>query len=915
MSKQQANDIKFKIPFLKLSTGVISDSSFVLCKAFSSSLVKTLGSSGFSLMISKKNKTYRLSIMPKNIDEVIETLENSVYIKTQGRPTLEVLNTRTQRISYDCLLSKSSDCIFKMIFPHFLVLRLDIKEELDEWRNYLDILKIQYWKGWFELISYKNTSIKFMDLFNNSDITWETKYYILVLLTNSLMKLDSLNSSTFYLLKHPNSSNILKEIYFSYKKFTHELFLEYSNREICAKPLLNHQIAIKKVLITPSTVSFFPPEIEIGNRVMRKYSEFSDYFLRVSFCDENFEKRVWPGNSEVLKRFRKILSNFTLFEHEFEFLGFSNSQMRSHSCWMVLKTLDYWANLIREDLGDFSSCKTIAKYTCRLGLCFTSTYKTLHIPKEKIIKISEIERNGYKFSDGVGKISPEFLLEARSMLEISPNDDISAVQIRLGGCKGVVVLAPELDCSIAIRPSMCKFYSEDTSLEVCSFAKWKPAYLNRQIILLLHGLGVPESVFLDLQSNMISDAQKSLENESLALEFIKQYNENGLYNDLVFMLQRNILIKQEPYLEGMLYSIYNNFIVDIKERARIFAPDSSLLVGVMDEYAILNNQQVYIRISAAGKSNIIAGKVVIAKNPCLHPGDVRVLEAVDVPELAHLVNVIVFPQNGPRPHPNECSGSDLDGDEYFVSWNPSLIPPSTCKSMEYPSYIEPIDNDISIEKVKDYFIKYMQSENLGTIANLHLLYADLYGIYSTQAIKLAYLHSQAVDYAKTGIPVSVPSGLKVTIWPDFMQKFYKPSYPSPGILGKLYRSIIINQEIKFFKSTLNPKFIKSGHENYLVQASNILDYYKQEIQTLLRKFQLQNEFKLYQNKLCNKKSGNNRTYVYKLTSQLKQFVKKKFLAVKDDSERRKLASAFYVVSYSQTEPVYTFPWIVYNYLL
>jgi hypothetical protein len=59
----------------------------------------------------------------------------------------------------------------------------------------------------------------------------------------------------------------------------------------------------------------------------------------------------------------------------------------------------------------------------------------------------------------------------------------------------------------------------------------------------------------------------------------------------------------------------------------------------------------------------VLGRVVIAKNPAFHPGDVRVFEAVRAPHLTHLVDVVVFPVKGDRPHPNELSGSGL----YFIN--------------------------------------------------------------------------------------------------------------------------------------------------------------------------------------------------------------------------------------------------------
>lgn len=61
------------------------------------------------------------------------------------------------------------------------------------------------------------------------------------------------------------------------------------------------------------------------------------------------------------------------------------------------------------------------------------------------------------------------------------------------------------------------------------------------------------------------------------------------------------------------------------------------------------------------------GEVLVAKMPCLYPGDVRKYTAVNVPELKRCIrDCIVFPIKGPRPHPNEMSGSDLDGDKYWV---------------------------------------------------------------------------------------------------------------------------------------------------------------------------------------------------------------------------------------------------------
>ncbi|KAK3021858.1 hypothetical protein RJ639_047780 [Escallonia herrerae] len=52
--------------------------------------------------------------------------------------------------------------------------------------------------------------------------------------------------------------------------------------------------------------------------------------------------------------------------------------------------------------------------------------------------------------------------------------------------------------------------------------------------------------------------------------------------------------------------------------------------------------------SGLNHCDVIVEKVTVAKNPYLHPCDIRVLRAVDVPALYHMVDCIVFPQKGER---------------------------------------------------------------------------------------------------------------------------------------------------------------------------------------------------------------------------------------------------------------------------
>ena len=73
-------------------------------------------------------------------------------------------------------------------------------------------------------------------------------------------------------------------------------------------------------------------------------------------------------------------------------------------------------------------------------------------------------------------------------------------------------------------------------------------------------------------------------------------------------------------------------------------PDSALLMGVMDEAGVLNYGEVYVAINpdpSKDMPRVIKGKVVVAKNPCFHPGDVRRLkvQSAALPKNSRLQNL------------------------------------------------------------------------------------------------------------------------------------------------------------------------------------------------------------------------------------------------------------------------------------
>ncbi|CAF4549408.1 unnamed protein product, partial [Didymodactylos carnosus] len=109
----------------------------------------------------------------------------------------------------------------------------------------------------------------------------------------------------------------------------------------------------------------------------------------------------------------------------------------------------------------------------------------------------------------------------------------------------------------------------------------------------------------------------------------------------------------------------------LRQRSNVAIPNCSgrVMFGIIDGTSTLEYGDVFIQYTTRNKSEpqIVLGNVAITKNPCLYPDDIRILKAADVPQLHHLYNCVVFPSKEHRPHTNEISGSDLDGDVYWIN--------------------------------------------------------------------------------------------------------------------------------------------------------------------------------------------------------------------------------------------------------
>ena len=303
---------------------------------------------------------------------------------------------------------------------------------------------------------------------------------------------------------------------------------------------------------------------------------------------------------------------------------------------------------------------------------------------------------------------------------------------------------------LCLRPSMVKFEgSTDQNLEICGAAyRPLPMYLNRDFVKILEDLGVPIESFLALQKKAVKRLQDIIQSPVNAARFLE-------VNHVCLCARTPLLIRQlddlgidfqkDTFLRHVVQLAALVQLRDMKYRARIPVEKGATLYGIADETGYLKEGEVYISTRKPDNTrDDLIGPVIVTRAPARHPGDVQVVNAVRYPN--HL--------------PSQLSGGDLDGDLFQVIYDKSLWPRKVAEPADY-ARPEPLNigRKVEISDIIQFFLTFMQTDQLGRICNTHTQIADQkeMGTFDPVCINLAEMASVAVDYSKTGIAVSYKS--------------------------------------------------------------------------------------------------------------------------------------------------------------
>ncbi|KAL3143108.1 hypothetical protein ABBQ38_003381 [Trebouxia sp. C0009 RCD-2024] len=323
----------------------------------------------------------------------------------------------------------------------------------------------------------------------------------------------------------------------------------------------------------------------------------------------------------------------------------------------------------------------------------------------------------------------------------------------------------------ALYPTHCKQPHSRPPPSNLQFRPREPwDYACLQFIMLLSAMGISDTVFESKQAQYFAQLANMRTDPGTALKYLMTHAKVEVASLLAVSdvgVDHPEVAKQLKTLQNKLIqagirqptkSTVQRFGVEEQEpnqqqsKLRIQVDQSRVVFGVADTSCSLQYGECFFQPTIDGTPCMLTDTyLLVGRNPCYHCGDLRVLKAVGCEALRHLKDCIAFPVQGPRPHADEMAGGDLDGDTFFVCWDPDLIPHQSQlhRPMSYNAAAEKPHGTVTTADRIRYFANH-QPGILGKLDKRYNQWANLKGVACRECVQLADLFSVGVDSVKTG---------------------------------------------------------------------------------------------------------------------------------------------------------------------
>jgi hypothetical protein len=243
----------------------------------------------------------------------------------------------------------------------------------------------------------------------------------------------------------------------------------------------------------------------------------------------------------------------------------------------------------------------------------------------------------------------------------------SAFQIRYRGFKGMLVVNKELTGNtIQFTRSMQKFESTiDQHIFVVGVSQpAPPTVLSSELVIMFEGCSSKQEALFEYLRRFLVDERIDNGNQSLVSlmrnprTFLKYMKVEDYIIERCCGEYPDAHLSQLPVFASRILSLNASL------------PNSAHLYGVADYSKKLLPNEVFLNVDGLESGAL----VVITKTPALRKSDLRVFKAVtDCAELNHLRDVVVFSTRSDDLVSNQLSNADLDGDHFYIVWDPDLV--------------------------------------------------------------------------------------------------------------------------------------------------------------------------------------------------------------------------------------------------